>query len=38
MGGKIGGRARAEKLSRRRLSEIGRQAALARWAKVRRGK
>lgn len=31
LGGKVGGRARAERLSATRRSEIARQAALARW-------
>ena len=34
-GGKMGGRARAEKLSSKRRSEIARQAAAARWAKAK---
>jgi len=32
-GGLVGGRARAEKLSSKRRSEIARRAAAARWAK-----
>jgi hypothetical protein len=32
--GKLGGEARAEKLSREELSEQGRNAVLARWAKA----
>jgi len=34
-GGKVGGRARAEKLSSKRRSEIARKAAAARWAKAK---
>jgi hypothetical protein len=34
--GKVGGRARAEKLSSKRRSDIARQAAAARWAKVKK--
>ena len=34
-GGKVGGRARAEKLSSKRRSEIARKAAVARWAKAK---
>jgi hypothetical protein len=35
LGGKKGGKARAEKLSAERKSEIAREAAKARWAKKR---
>lgn len=35
LGGKLGGRARAESLSAKRRKEIARNAALARWRKVR---
>jgi hypothetical protein len=34
-GGVVGGRARAEKLSSKRRSEIARKAAAARWAKAK---
>ena len=34
--GQRGGKARAKKLSRKRLSEIGRKAASARWKKARK--
>jgi hypothetical protein len=34
--GKLGGLARAKKLSKKALSEQGRKAAIARWAKVKR--
>jgi hypothetical protein len=34
LGGKKGGPARAAKLSKKRLSEIGKKAALARWRKT----
>jgi len=33
--GRLGGRARAKKTSKKRLSEIGRKAARARWRKER---
>jgi hypothetical protein len=36
-GGKKGGPARAAKLSKRELSEQGRNAALARWGKRKKG-
>jgi hypothetical protein len=35
--GKVGGRARADKLSSKRRSEIARKAAAARWAKAKQG-
>jgi hypothetical protein len=35
-GGLVGGRARAEKLSSKRRSEIARKAAEARWAKTKK--
>jgi len=34
--GRLGGLARAKKTSRKRLSEIGREAAAVRWAKARK--
>jgi hypothetical protein len=34
--GRLGGKARAKKLSKKALSEQGRKAALARWAKAKR--
>jgi hypothetical protein len=34
-GGKAGGKARAQKLSRKRRTEIARKAAAARWAKAK---
>jgi hypothetical protein len=37
LGGKKGGKARAEKLSPERRKEIAREAAKARWAKKRAG-
>jgi hypothetical protein len=35
-GGAVGGRARADKLSSKRRSEIARKAAAARWAKAKK--
>jgi hypothetical protein len=37
-GGKIGGKKRAENLTAKQLSEIGKKGATARWAKVKKAK